>query len=240
MSRNRQAAAEEAPKVPGYIVTFSDMVTLLLTFFVLLLTLAEVQDPELFNKGRDSFIESVRMLGLGMLPGKKQRPDFGYVKNRYFISEPQEALVVRTIDAKEEEVRRIFNKLTESAKAMPSAIAAKVVDFSVTEIHFAPGQARLDEQGRNFLTDFCQNLQSSPRTGRSKLYVLGLAPEQAPRKEQYVVSARRAHAVADVLASNLQWPVYSWGAGPGGAWAGADGSASDKTHILIAVLRGGD
>jgi len=36
------------------------MVTLLLTFFVMLLSLAEVQDPELFNKGRDSFWNSVK------------------------------------------------------------------------------------------------------------------------------------------------------------------------------------
>jgi len=45
----RPVIEDDKPKVPSYIVTFSDMVTLLLTFFVMLLSLAEVQDPELFN-----------------------------------------------------------------------------------------------------------------------------------------------------------------------------------------------
>ena len=67
--KERTAPKEESAKVPAYIVTFSDMVTLLLTFFVLLLTLAQVQDPELFNQGRDSFLESVRYFGLGALLG---------------------------------------------------------------------------------------------------------------------------------------------------------------------------
>ena len=39
MSRKNQTPEILPPKVPGYIVTFSDMVTLLLTFFVMLLTL---------------------------------------------------------------------------------------------------------------------------------------------------------------------------------------------------------
>ena len=69
MSKQRQGPVEEKQKVPAYIVTFSDMVTLLLTFFVLLLTLAQVQDPELFNRGRDSFFESIRYCGLGNLLG---------------------------------------------------------------------------------------------------------------------------------------------------------------------------
>ncbi len=241
MSRNRQVIPEAPPKVPGYIVTFSDMITLLLTFFVMLLSLAEVQDPELFNKGRDSFIESIRMLGLGMFQGRKQTPNFGQVKTKYFISKADKALVVRTIDAREEDLRRIFRQLTRSVTAMPSQIVGETTKFSVTDIHFSPEQAVLDKSAKNYLTEFCVNLRSSPSAERIRLYVLGLAAEQATRQEQWLLSARRAQAVADflndTLPSNQQWPVYSWGAGPGGDWVTADSPVSEKLHILIAVLR---
>jgi chemotaxis protein MotB len=244
LSRNRQAIKESEPKVPAYIVTFSDMVTLLLTFFVLLLSLATVQDPELFNVGRGSFMESIRNLGLGMLPGRKQKPDFGAKKVKHFISKPDNALVVRTIDAKEEEIRQLFKNLTRSMTAVPSQIVAKTTKFSVTDVHFSPGDATLDEPAKRFLTEFCLNLQQNAETEKVKLYVLGLASEGATRKEQWLLSARRAHVVAnflnDTLPSDLQWPVYSWGAGPGGDWVGGDSPISEKLHILIAVLRADD
>ena len=80
MKRNRRAAAESGINVPAYIVTFSDMVTLLLTFFVMLLSLAKEQDPELYNIGRDSFVKSISKCGLGMFYGRKTSTNFGEEK----------------------------------------------------------------------------------------------------------------------------------------------------------------
>ena len=97
MRKPRPVIQEEGPKVPGYIVTFSDMVTLLLTFFVMLLTLADVQDPELFNKGRDAFIESLRYVGLGALFGRQEMPQLGNVKDKHSIAEPDESPDRRTM-----------------------------------------------------------------------------------------------------------------------------------------------
>jgi len=243
LSRNPQVI-EESPKVPAYIVTFSDMITLLLTFFVMLLSLAEVQDPELFNTGRDSFIKSINMFGLGTLQGKTRSLGFGEIKTKYFIREPEKSLVVRTIDAKEEEIRRLFKKLTRSMTTMPSQIVAETANFSVTNIRFSPGQAVLNESARNYLAQFALNLQSSPAKEKIRLYVLGLAAEPAgggTKKDSWLLSARRAKVVADYLneslTSDLRWPVYSWGAGPGGDWVNAESPISEESHILIASLR---
>lgn len=257
MRPRRQTTEEQGPKVPGYIVTFSDMVTLLLTFFVMLLTLADVQDPELFNKGRDAFVQSIRCIGLGALFGKSQTPDFGGFKPRYFIDNGDELSDQRTIDARTEELRRIFRELRRSATTRPLQRAAKRANFSVTDIRFSPGRAELNEQARKFLTKFCRDLQQSAGGKQVELYVLGLAPDVASEKEQWLLSARRAQAVADFLletsssAVPLQgrlggpgpgtgWAVYSWGAGPGGDWAGPDSPISSESHILIAVLRASD
>ena len=247
MNRQDQVIEGKGPKVPAYIVTFSDMVTLLLTFFVMLLSLANVQDPELFGRGRGAFLQSLQYLGLGMRGGQKPRANFGNVKIGYSISSPDEFFKGRTIYAKEEEIRRIFKDVSRSMKTMPSQIVAKKANFSVTNIRFSRGDVRLDESAKRFLTEFCLHLQGSQQnsgSGSVKLYVLGLAGDETTEKEQWILSAKRAQAVADflqgVLPLGLGWSVYSWGAGPGGVWVGQDSPISKQSQILIAILRQGD
>ena len=244
MSRQQQVIEEQGPQVPAYIVTFSDMTTLLLTFFVMLLSLATVQDPELFNKGRGSFIQSIRELGLGMLYNRKRAPEFGLVKIKYFIDTPDKLFVGRSIDAKEEEIRRVFKDVSRSMKTLPSQIVAQKTNFSITNIRFPLGQATLNEPAKRFLTEFCLDLQQDPGFRPIKLYVLGLAGDEKTEKQQWILSARRARAAADFLQDTLSsasnWPVYSWGSGPGGDWVGQDSPISKQSHILIAVLRDSD
>ena len=243
MKRQVLAIKEKGPRVPSYIVTFSDMVTLLLTFFVMLLSLADVQDPELFNRGRGSFVQSLKRLGLGVLSGAKPTQDFGYLKIKYSVSNPDESFEGRSINAKEEQIRRLFSDLSRSMNTMGSQIVAKTPDFSVTNVHFPSGGARLDDSARRFLTEFCLNLQD---TGSKpvKLYVLGLAGDEATEKEQWILSAKRAQAVADFLQGVLPLEsgrgIYSWGAGPGGDWVGQDSPISKQSQILIAILRQSD
>ncbi|MHC4477416.1 MAG: flagellar motor protein MotB [Planctomycetota bacterium] len=241
MSRQRKSTKEEGPKVPGYIVTFSDMVTLLLTFFVMLLSLASVQDPALFGVGRESFLRAIRGLGLGLFAGRSQKPDFGHIKVKYFIRTPEHVEVDRTIDAREEDVRRLFQQLSKSAKSVPSEIAARQTNFSVTDVRFGPGEATLSEQAKRSLTSISSGLQQDSESRAAKLYVLGLAPEEATEQQQWIVSAKRAQAAAEYLRGTFSagpsWPVYSWGAGPGGDWVSQESPVSSESQILIAVLR---
>lgn len=244
MRRLRKKTEESSPKVPAYIVTFSDMVTLLLTFFVMLLTLAEVQDPALFNKGRDSFIKSIRYIGLGVLFGRKDTPDLGMVKLKYFTPEPDETFARRSIDADQEKTRRIFKKLTKVVTAIPSQIVAGETNFALANIRFPQGQAALNEAAKKYLTELCLDLQQDRGSVAIKLYVLGLSDDESTEQQQWILSAKRAHTVADFLQDNLSsasnWPVYSWGAGTGGEWKGRNSLISKQSHILIAVLRNGD
>jgi outer membrane protein OmpA-like peptidoglycan-associated protein len=250
LTYKRQAIFGGAPKVPGYIVTFSDMVTLLLTFFVMLLSLAEVPDEGLFYAGRESFLVSIRHLGLGIFAGKKPGVDFGHIKIKYFIGTPDKQFEGRTIDARTEELRRIFKGLDRSMTAMPSQIVAKKTSFSVTPIRFLPGSAALSEPAKTFLTEFAFDLQQRPDTKGLKLYVLGLAADEQTQQLQWLVSAERAQAVADFLQALFssdhtsrtgpEFAVYSWGAGPGGHWVDPDTPVYKQSQILIAVLTAKD
>jgi len=241
LSRKRQETEETSPKVPGYIVTFSDMTTLLLTFFVMLLSLAQTQDAELVNSGRDSFLKSMQRLGLGMLYGKPKALNLGNAKIKYFILKHDKEFKGRTIDAKEENLRRIFQKINRSMRTARSKIIAKRNNFTVTNIRFPPGNATLNEAAKQFLTKFCLGLQQGAISHGVKLYVLGLAGDEPSEKEQWIVSAKRAQVVGnflqDILPSGSKWSVYSWGAGPGGDWVGQDSPISEESQILIGILR---
>lgn len=253
MKHKKQQIKEEKRKVPAYIVTFSDMTTLLLTFFVMLLTITTVQDNELFYRGRDSFRFSLGTFGLGMLLGREQKPDLGHLKIKYSIFDPDKLSKDRSINAKEEKIRQIFNELQKSMTAMPSEIAAKKNDFTVTNIRFARGDAQLDESAKQFLGGFCSQLQKNYGSRAVKLYVLGLAADQKGEKEQWILSAKRARAVVDYMRGILSsgsgfqaqrgtsknwsnWSLYWWGAGPGGDWVRQDSLISKQSQILIAVL----
>jgi chemotaxis protein MotB len=254
LKRPRLIIEDGGPKVPGYIVTFSDMVTLLLTFFVMLLSLANVQDPELFDKGRDAFLESIRNIGLGVLFGKENVPRFGDIKTKYSINNPDESIDRRTLDAKAEELRRILEKLKQTTTIVPSQIAAERTSFSIANVHFSPGRFDLNESARKFLRGFCLDLQQNSGRKPVELYVLGLASDGKSDKDNWLLSSKRAKTVADFLKKTLstagagqsrrgladgqsKWFVYSWGAGPGGDWVGPDSPISKHSQILIAVLR---
>jgi chemotaxis protein MotB len=240
LNGKRQPGESDVPKVPVYIVTFSDMVTLLLTFFVMLLSLSSVQDPELLSKGRDSFLESIKNLGIGALLGKRPAPDFGAVKIKHSMDKPDLPLENRSIDSREETLRRMFKRIMNSMRDKPLQMAGKTMGFSATDIHFSKGDATLNEAAKRFLAEFCRNLQQAPRGDTLRLLVLGLSNDATSEKERWLLSARRAQAVADFMRrespAKAKWSVYSWGAGPGGDWVGRDSSISGQAQISIAVV----
>lgn len=257
MSPKRQAVEDKGSKVPGYIVTFSDMVTLLLTFFVLLLSLADIQDPELFNKGRDSFLESLKNFGLGMLFGKQVVLGFGETNIKHLTNGADDSSEVRTIDEERERIRQLLERISRSMIALPSCIVAERSDFSVANVRFSPGNATLGESAKKSLTQFCLDLQQQANPKAGTLYVLGLTSDKTTEKEQWMLSARRAQVVADFLRNTLslssgsqtvydafslplRWNIYWWGAGPGGDWVSQDSPISRRSHVLIGVLRASD
>lgn len=243
MRKKRKKPEEGGPNVPAYIVTFSDMVTLLLTFFVLLISLATIQSTELFHRGQESFIRAIKGFGVGLLLGERPRPDFGHFKVKHYIIEPETEHQGRTINADEERVRKLFKKVDQSMETLPSQIVTKETNFTVTNIRFSDGEATLNGPTKEFLGKFAFDLQQNPNPRSIKLYVLGLAGDESSEKKQWTVSARRAGAVASFLRENInseaRFPIYWWGAGPGGDWVERNSPISQKSQIMIAVLGGG-
>lgn len=237
MKSENHVTEEGNPKAPLYIITFSTLVTLLLAFFVVLVSMGTVQDSTLFDIG--SAIELVKK-GFGV----SEKFDFGSTKILHPTGDANEPSDGRCIDANGERIRRIMKVLAQHTTMMPSQIVGKKANFIVTAIRFAPGESTLNEEAKRFLARFCMDLQQSPDSKASSIYVLGLAGQKASAEDQWILSARRAHTAAEVIRDALpdtaRWSVYSWGAGPGGQWVKQDRFASEDSQILIAVLASSD
>ena len=241
MSREKKPGPE-APKVPSYIVTFSDMVTLLLTFFVMLLSMADTQvEDHKFMSGKSSIQQAIADFGLsGFLVNRSSGPQFDHPKQMYRVDEGKDEPEDRSIDSQTEMLRRALMEVETRMDISPSHITGISRTFFTTELRFAPGSWQLGNDDKRILSQFWQQLQGGLLGKKPAIYVLGLAGEEPNYKQQMIISARRAQAAADALRSlqtdDTKCPVYCWGAGKGGEWTGKSGMANSSTQIMIAVL----
>jgi len=225
---------------PAYIVTFSDMITLLLTFFVLLLAMADERNESLYKDGQSAFKRAVAGFGMsGILFSKSDGSQFEHPLVKYRVRKGNDATEDRSIDSETEMVRRVILDLEYLMKISPSQITASSKTFTALDIHFGPGSWKLDESAKQFLNKYSRQIQESFVNQPLAFYVVGMAGSEKPGKQQWTVSGNRAQAVADHLKNELSqsdWPVYSWGVGPGGDWTGASGLISKNSQIMIVML----
>lgn len=239
----RLAPAQDEPKkgAPAYITTFSDMVTLLLTFFVLLLSLSKLQDAGLIAVARDSFIQRLTSWGIrGTLIGKAPPQTLQDAKVLFPVDDPEQT-DERTLDPDDSRIQEIYQKLTRSVEAMiPQVIGTKVA-YLPKDIRFRHGQAQLDEKDKQLLRQDMAKLRRDLAETDVRIYVVGVAAGEPTEKSGWIISARRAEAVAAIMRESLPeglgWQVYSWGVGEGGEWTGQEGQMAREADILVAVLR---
>jgi flagellar motor protein MotB len=251
--KNKAPLAEEAgEKSPLWIISFADMISLLMAFFVMLLTMAHEKSGKMANEGQGvfeatiaGFKNSANEFDLeGVFGGNtkkhgsaKNSVSFDAHQTYYSIKEKETS--GRTIDAAEERIRRVFNRLGNHAKTAKSQFSWGQPDFVVTPITFRQGQYALDSPAKDFLTKFTTDLQESGNE-KLKLYVVGLASQEPEGKQQWLLSTKRADAVADFIRNNMppdsQWSIYSWGAGAGGDWVAKDSITAGQS-ISIGVVK---
>lgn len=245
MARKKKAA-DDGPRVPGWIVSFSDMVTLLLAFFVLLQSFARIQDPELFFVGQGSFKSAISGMGLpGWLIGREEKPQ----REHHTVEHPSQGpesvkLETRNIDADAEKIRQMFVDLKKQLDTKASDLTQEAIRVESTPIRFSGPECRLDEAAKEYLRRFAFDVTGTIQPESVRYYVVGLAADEPQAARQWAVSASRAKAVETYLAGLLaaeqgrRTPiVYSWGAGAGGEWCRKRGFVPERTHIVIAVVR---
>jgi outer membrane protein OmpA-like peptidoglycan-associated protein len=243
---------EKGECAPLWIISFADMISLLMAFFVMLLTMSTSKSGQLCNEGEGvfertlyGFKRSIAGFGMpGLFGSAEEGLSFDSPKIYYPINGGDGIESTRTIDAREERTRRIFSRLQSQAKTYDAQVRGRDPDFVVLPIEFAPGQSDLTASAKQFLSTYTTNLMGFSSLDGVQLYVVGLAPDAPNEKQRWVLSAKRAEAVADFLRAGLasagSCRVFSWGVGMGGDWVKRDSAVSKQSQIAIAVLRPGN
>jgi outer membrane protein OmpA-like peptidoglycan-associated protein len=242
---------EKGESAPLWMVSFADMISLLMAFFLMLLTMANEKSGLLCNEGTGFFKDSVygfkRSMGgyglRGLSGAANQGLHMDSLKVYYPIKDGNETSAVRTLDAKEERARRVFSRLQVQTQTYPSQVQGRNPDFFVLPVTFDEGQSVLNESALQSLTTFAADLKGFAPVEQLHIYVVGLAPDVADLRQQWVVSARRSQVVAELLKGRLpsgtDCRIFSWGAGGGGDWVKKGSPISRRSHIAIALLRAG-
>lgn len=254
MSHKKAAPAQEEKGecAPLWIISFADMISLLMAFFVMLLTMSTANSGKLCNEGEGifektlyGFRRSIDGFGVpGLFGSADELVEFDSSKVYYPVGEGAEPDVPRTIDATEERIRRDFQKLESHTRTYEAQIRGGNPNFMAIPVTFAPGQSALSASARQVLGRFLMDLQGFGSLEGLSLYVVGLAPDEPDSQRQWLLSAKRAEAAArflrDGLPSDSPCRVFSWGAAGGGDWVKRDSPISQQAQIAIATLRQND
>jgi outer membrane protein OmpA-like peptidoglycan-associated protein len=224
------------------------MVTLLLSFFIMLQALAKSHDPLMFLRGRGGFRRAIDGLGIpDWLFGKNIGPDMGHRQPKYPMEEDPENLGrERVIHLEDEKVRKLYDDLRRLTQAKASDYEGSPARLMGTPIRFEPGGASLDGAAEAFLRDFAHLLERQSGGRPLGIHVVGLAPDEAAPHGQWLLSARRAKAVQEFLEASLPASlkdrgtrVDGWGAGRGERWIGPVPARRDRraeTFIVLAIM----
>jgi len=237
---------DDGEKVPGWIISFTDMITLLLAFFVLLQAFARVRDPKLFYLGQGSFQRAIAGLGVpDLLFGKRARPEYEYKKKKNPTeADKDKSNKNRVLDAEDEKIRKLFADLKKTVETKTSDLTNRVVDVMPTPIRFRTGAAELDAAGREFLKTMAVNLAQSLQAKDVRIHVVGLGADATYGRQQWILSARRAEAAEQFLRQALSdqihragWRIDSWGAGSGDRWCSRFGVQGKQSFIVVGVVK---
>ena len=176
---------------PAYLVSFGDMMTLILCFFILLVAMAKERDNGLMARGLGSFVVQVKSMGLtGVLDGHEKQEIFDQMRRRFNLppEDDPERRATHENAALSELVRaEDLEKLQPHDEVRQSKIAS-----------FKPDSDVLDNASRSYIDALVDTLR--PR-GEQTLSLEGHATDAGSKFQRD--NSRLAHARARAVLGYL-------------------------------------
>ncbi len=138
---------KETPRarVPAYMVSFGDMMTLILTFFILLVSMAEEQNEGLMAKGLGSFAVAINSYGLSGIMSEQAKAELFDDFRRRFNLPPEEDPEQRAADFDDASRKELVRaELAEGLEPHHELFQPMIATFST-------GSAELDEASRGYI-----------------------------------------------------------------------------------------
>lgn len=176
---------------PAYLVSFGDMMTLILCFFILLVAMAKEQNFGLMAKGLGSFVIQIRSMGLtGILSAQEQQKVFDEMRRRFNLppeDDPERQAVHEEAALKELIRAEDLDRLEPHDEVRQPRVAT-----------FARDSARLDEKSLEYLDALVDTLRPQ---GDQVLSLEGHAADAGPRfgNDDARLAGARARAVREYL-----------------------------------------
>ena len=199
---SKKPQEDNAPDTPAWIVSFTDMITLLLAFFVLLQAFAKEQDPELYRQGQGAFKRSVAGFGIpDLLFGKTKLISGPADKKRHPTKESDEKKKnPRVIDNKDAEIRQAFDQITKAIETKTSDARVDASNIESPAIKFAPGSASLNAEARDLIGRYAK------RVGRNReptrIVIVATAPDQLPGKARWMRGSSKGLSTTSIIVAS--------------------------------------
>lgn len=189
----------EEPKqgAPAYMVSFGDMMTLILTFFILLVSMAHERKAGLTAKAISSFVMALRTHGMtGVLSDAEKQAIFDEVRVRFNLP-PEEDQDRREAHADASELELLRSEALESMQPH-DAIEQPAVAL------FTPDSAGLTDGTRTYLDRLAPTLRPGPG---QVLILEGHSTDAGPahRGDDHLLAYLRAVAVREHLVTVHQF-----------------------------------
>jgi chemotaxis protein MotB len=179
-------------------VSFGDMMTLILTFFILLVSLSHEQQSGLLAKGLGSFIVAIRSFGLdGTLDAYEKQAIFSELRRRFNLP-PEEDPERRTEYADASDMELIRATLAEALAPNDQLNQPSIASFEL-------GSAELTEASRTYLEIVADTL----RPGAGQILILeghAYDGDDARDHSNHQLAFQRAKVVRDYLVDELGLP----------------------------------
>jgi chemotaxis protein MotB len=179
---------DHGPGTPPWLISFGDMMTLFLCFFIMLVTMAKSQDAGLMAKGLGPFVASLEMGGNdGALKGSRMLEGVNRYRTRFGLAPLTEEEWESGIEAPHDpaDIDTLVKESLRSAYSQDQPLVAA----------FAPDSALLTDDARHYL----DLLAATLRPGQGQVLVLeGHADDAGERHggDDTLLALRRAIVVA--------------------------------------------